>query len=68
MKYILLILTAANLNASSSRIMTYNILNYSNDDSREQSYISILDLVQPELIVVQEILGQNGYDNFKADV
>ena len=68
MKYILLILTAANLNASSSRIMTYNILNYSNDDSREQNYISILDLVQPELIVVQEILGQNGYDNFKADV
>ena len=68
MKYILLILTAVCLNASSSRIMTYNILNYSDDNSREQNYISILDLVQPELIVVQEILGQNGYDNFKTDV
>tara|TARA_B110000003_G_scaffold275990_1_gene320361 strand:+ start:1364 stop:3103 length:1740 start_codon:yes stop_codon:yes gene_type:complete len=68
MKYIFIILTLASLNASSSRIMTYNILNYSNDDSREQNYISILDLVQPELIVVQEIIGQNGYDNFKTDV
>jgi endonuclease/exonuclease/phosphatase family metal-dependent hydrolase len=54
--------------ASETTFLTYNILNYSDDDSREQNYISILDEIQPDLIVVQEIIGQNGYENFKTGV
>ena len=54
--------------ASETTFLTYNILNYSDDDSREENYISILEEIQPDLIVVQEIIGQNGYDNFKTDV
>ena len=54
--------------ASETTFMTYNILNYSNDDSREESYISILEEIQPDIIVIQEIIGQNGYENFKTGV
>lgn len=69
MKYLLTALFFISfLVASETTFLTYNILNYSDDDSREENYISILDEIQPDLIVVQEIIGQNGYNNFRADV
>ena len=69
MKYLLLTLFLISFSvASETTFLTYNILNYSDDDSREENYISILDEIQPDLIVVQEIIGQNGYNNFQADV
>jgi len=56
------------MNASNVRIMTYNVLNYQDEDEREDDYILILDFVQPDLIIAQEIVGQSGYSNFKSDV
>ena len=55
-------------NASNVRVMTYNLLNFSDDDSREADYIAILHSVLPDLIVVQEIVGETGYTHFKSDV
>ena len=48
--------------------MTYNILNYQDDNSRENDYIEIIDFVDPDILVVQEIISQVGFANFKSDV
>ena len=54
--------------ASNVRVMTYNLLNFSDDDSREADYIAIFHSVLPDLIVVQEIVGETGYTHFQSDV
>jgi len=56
------------LNASTARILTYNLLNYEDENNREDDYVMILDLVEPDLIIAQEIIGQTGYSHFKSDV
>ena len=56
------------LNASSVRMLTYNLLNFSDDNERETHYVAILESISPDLIVAQEIVGQTGFANFQADV
>ena len=56
------------LNASTARILTYNLLNYEDENNREDDYVMILDLVKPDLIIAQEIIGQTGYSHFQSDV
>ena len=56
------------LNASTARILTYNLLNYEDENNREDDYVMILDLVEPDLIIAQEIIGQTGYSHFQSDV
>ena len=56
------------LNASTARILTYNSLNYEDENNREDDYVMILDLVEPDLIIAQEIIGQTGYAHFQSDV
>ena len=56
------------LNASTARILTYNLLNYQDENNREDDYVMILDLVEPDLIIAQEIIGQTGYAHFQSDV
>ena len=68
MRFLLFILSICLVNASDARIMTYNLLNFSNDDNREMHYISILESVSPDLIVVQEVVGQTGFTHFQSDV
>ena len=68
MRFLLFILSIYVVNASDARIMTYNLLNFSDDDNREMHYISILESVSPDLIVVQEVVGQTGFTHFQSDV
>ena len=68
MKFILSILSICFVNASDVRVMTYNLLNFSDDDNREMHYITILESVLPDLIVVQEVVGQTGFTHFQSDV
>ena len=68
MRVLLFILSICFVNASDARIMTYNLLNFSDDDNREMHYISILESVSPDLIVVQEVVGQTGFTHFQSDV
>jgi endonuclease/exonuclease/phosphatase family metal-dependent hydrolase len=51
-------------------VMTYNILNYPGSDSniRNPEFIKIVEAVQPDILVVQEILSQSGVDEFLTDV
>ena len=56
------------LNASTARILTYILLNYEDENNREDDYVMILDLVEPDLIIAQEIIGQTGYSHFQSDV
>ena len=48
--------------------MTYNLLNYGDDDDRESYYQEIIGEIQPDLIVCQEVIGTSGYDHFLDDV
>ena len=68
MRIITFTLILSFLNASSVRILTYNLLNFSDDNEREVHYITILESISPDLIVVQEVVGQTGFANFQADV
>jgi len=68
MRFLLFILSICFVNASDARIVTYNLLNFSDDDNREMHYISILESVSPDLIVVQEVVGQTGFTHFQSDV
>jgi len=68
MRYPILLILVSILNASTVRIMTYNILNYEDENNREDDYALILDFTQPDLIVAQEIIGQTGYSHFQSDV
>jgi endonuclease/exonuclease/phosphatase family metal-dependent hydrolase len=68
MKLIIYLTLSVCLNASTSRILTYNLLNYEDEDSREDDYISIVNYIEPDLIVAQEVIGQSGYDHFISDV
>ena len=68
MRIITFTLILSFLNASSVRMLTYNLLNFSDDNERETHYITILESISPDLIVVQEIIGQTGFANFQSDV
>ena len=68
MKFLLFILSLCFLSGSNVRVMTYNLLNFSDDDNREMHYVSILESVLPDLIVVQEVVGQTGFTHFQSDV
>ncbi len=68
MRPFIFILILSFLNASSVRMLTYNLLNFSDDDNREMHYMTILESISPDLIIVQEIIGQDGFENFQSDV
>ena len=68
MKLILFILFSSLTFSSSARIMTYNILNYQDDNQRETNYIDILTAIEPNILIIQEILGNEGFLNFQEDV
>ena len=55
--------------ASESRIMTYNLLNFTGDDNaREGDLQMIIDAIAPDIIVAQEIDGNDGYEHVLSDV
>ena len=68
MRFLSIILSNCFVSGSDVRVMTYNLLNFSDDDNREMHYISILESVLPDLIVVQEVVGQTGFTHFQSDV
>ena len=68
MRYLIFSILVSILNASTVRIMTYNILNYEDENNREDDYALIIDFTQPDLIVAQEIIGQTGFSHFQSDV
>jgi endonuclease/exonuclease/phosphatase family metal-dependent hydrolase len=52
--------------AAALRIMTYNILNYSS--GREAEFRAIVAAIQPDVVVVQEILSQAAVNRFRDQV
>ena len=56
--------------SSPVRIATYNILNFpgSTGDERVPSFQLVLDEISPDILVVQEMLSQDGADTFLNDV
>ena len=47
---------------------SYGSLFKGGENYREGDYVMILDLVEPDLIIAQEIIGQTGYSHFQSDV
>jgi endonuclease/exonuclease/phosphatase family metal-dependent hydrolase len=56
------------LAASTVRIMTYNLLNFQDENDREDDFVAIIDFVEPDLIIAEEIVAQTGFSHFKSDV
>ncbi len=55
--------------ASTQRIMTYNVLNYSgNNTSKETALRIVIGESNPDIIVVQELNDQAGFSDFLSDV
>ena len=48
--------------------MTYNLLNYENENDREDDFITVIEYVEPDIIIAQEVIGTSGYNHFQADV
>ncbi|MBT3300360.1 MAG: T9SS type A sorting domain-containing protein [Candidatus Marinimicrobia bacterium] len=67
-KWILFGLLSSLVLASSTRIMTYNLLNYNDEDDREDDFVTILNFVEPDLIIAEEVNGNDGFNHFKSDV
>ena len=68
MRFLSIILSICFVSGSDVRVMTYNLLNFSDDDNREMHFVTILESVLPDLIVVQEVVGQTGFTHFQSDV
>lgn len=49
-------------------LVTYNLLNYSPGTSRDGYYRTIINEINPDLLVTQEMLSQNGADDFLSNV
>ncbi len=64
----IILLSICSLQASTVRIMTYNLLNFEDENDREGDFRSIISIIEPDLIVVQEVSGQTGFSHFKSDV
>ena len=68
MRYFLFLLLYCSIHASTARVMTYNLLNFSDENEREDDFIEIIEFIQPDIIIAQEVNGQAGFSNFKSDV
>ena len=53
---------------SSQTFLTYNLLNYEYEDDREDDFITVIEYVEPDIIIAQEVVGTSGYNHFQADV
>ena len=53
---------------SNHTILTYNLLNYQDEDDREGYYQLIIDEIQPDIIVCQEVNADDGFNHFLNDV
>jgi len=66
---ILCVLLLSQIVAQSDHVfMTYNLLNYQDENDREDDYVTVLEYVQPDMIIAEEVTGQTGYNHFLSDV
>ena len=49
-------------------IMTYNILDYEDDDGREADMRTVIHYVSPDILVAEEVHNTNGFNHFLSDV
>lgn len=68
MKHFLIFVLFAFAHGSTVRVMTYNLLNFSDEDDREDDFIQVIDSIDPDLLIIQEVIGQTGYSKFKSDI
>ena len=71
LKYFLFIgyISVSTLYAQSNHtILTYNLLNYEDEDDREPYYQLIINEIEPDIIVCQEVNANEGFNHFLSDV
>ena len=56
------------LSQSHHTILTYNLLNYDDEDDREPHYQLIINEIEPDIIVCQEVNANEGFNHFLSDV
>jgi len=71
LKYFLFIgyISVSTLFAESNlTILTYNLLNYEDENDREPHYQLIINEIEPDIIVCQEVNANEGFNHFLSDV
>ena len=53
---------------SSHTFLTYNLLNYEDEDDREDDFITVIEYVEPDIIIAQEVVSDDGFNHFLTDV
>ncbi|HDY75613.1 MAG TPA: hypothetical protein ENH49_03735, partial [Candidatus Marinimicrobia bacterium] len=64
----LLLILSQSMAQSNYTFMTYNLLNYEDENDREDDYITVIEYVEPDIIIAEEVVGQTGYNHFLTDV
>jgi exonuclease III len=54
--------------ADTLKIMSYNILNYGNDEGRNEYFRKVISSTSPDVLVVQEIKSQKAVNNFLNNI
>ncbi|RMF07584.1 MAG: T9SS C-terminal target domain-containing protein [Candidatus Neomarinimicrobiota bacterium] len=66
---ILWVVFCQGLSASTVRVMAYNVLAFNgNDDAKEAALRTVINAAAPDVIMVEELVDQAGYDHFLTDV
>lgn len=69
MRIFIYLLFILNLHASTARIMTYNLWNFTGDnDAREDDIKMVIEEIDPDIIVAQELDGADGFNALVTDV
>jgi len=42
-------------------------LNFSDEDDREDDFITIIEYIQPDIIIAQEVNAVTGFSHFKSE-
>lgn len=50
------------------RVMSYNLLNYEGQDSKAGYFQTIINEIDPDVIVAQEVMGSAGYNQFLSEI
>ena len=67
--YFLFFILSFSLQASTARIMTYNLWNFDGEDnSREDDIQMVISEINPDIIVAEELDGDDGFDALGTDI
>ena len=54
--------------SDTTRFVSYNLLNFEDENNRVADFISIIESIEPDIIIAQEVVSPTGFQNFLSDI